>query len=220
MVVGATGVSSVAITKAAKIVGTEMALATKLGVSRQNLNYWKNASLPCEVAILISLATGGEVSIDELRPDLKPLMKKFKKLIMDDFLFDEQNKQLLVDINTIAVKSHFRSDYGDIPGLMQSIATVGLYEPIVVNRDMHLVSGERRLMALRELKQQYVPVHINENSLPVVGRVLESILHKPYTQKELKKIRRKLIEVLETDVQCYECYQYYLGCLTKLIEEK
>ena len=70
-------VSAIAIDKAAKIVGSERILAELLGVSRQNIRYWKfNTLLPYDKAILICDITKGKVSLDELRPDLKSLNRK------------------------------------------------------------------------------------------------------------------------------------------------
>ena len=79
--VGAIIISRNAIEKAAKIIGSETALAKKIGVSKQRLNYWKNALMPYDMAIAIYLITEGKVDIDELRPDKRFLTKKFKAVI-------------------------------------------------------------------------------------------------------------------------------------------
>jgi len=86
MLKGAIIISGNAIVRAAKIVGSEKILAAKIGVSRQILNYWKfHTLLPCDVAIRICIVTNGEISIYELRPDLKGVMKGFEMLILKKY---------------------------------------------------------------------------------------------------------------------------------------
>ncbi|EKD45292.1 MAG: hypothetical protein ACD_69C00353G0003 [uncultured bacterium] len=72
-----------AINRASKIVGSEKALAEIVGVSRQRLNYWKlNGLLPCNIAMDIYVATGGQVGMHELCPDLKLTVQKFITLFI------------------------------------------------------------------------------------------------------------------------------------------
>ena len=79
--------SAAAITKAAKIVGSEKLLAEKLRIRRQKLNYWKlYALIPYDIAIQIYVITDGKVSVDELRPDLKVLTREMKNIFLKQFL--------------------------------------------------------------------------------------------------------------------------------------
>jgi DNA-binding transcriptional regulator YdaS (Cro superfamily) len=83
--------SADAIVKAAKIFGTEKALAEKIGVSRERLFYWKiNTLLPYDKAVSIYIVTDGQVDINELRPDLRRLTKKFVAIFIKKEL---ENKQ-------------------------------------------------------------------------------------------------------------------------------
>jgi ParB family chromosome partitioning protein len=50
-----------------------------------------------------------------------------------------------------------RRDMGDIKGLAQNIAIVGLLQPIVVTADGLLVAGARRLAAVKELGWTEIP---------------------------------------------------------------
>jgi DNA-binding transcriptional regulator YdaS (Cro superfamily) len=60
-----------AIQKVIKIVGSQNALAKRLGTSQQRVNYWvKTGKVPAEVVISIEKATEGKVRKHELRPDL------------------------------------------------------------------------------------------------------------------------------------------------------
>lgn len=77
--------STNAIIKAQELLGSERALAKVIGVSRQNIGYWKYHTFPpCDKAIEIYVATGGAVSLSELRPDLIGLMKKYKALLFKE----------------------------------------------------------------------------------------------------------------------------------------
>ncbi len=86
-------ISANAISKAAEIVGSEKILAAKIGVRRQKLNYWKlNALLPLEKAIEVFTATGGQVSLYELRPDCKRSIKEFLILLFRKNLMDKHTE--------------------------------------------------------------------------------------------------------------------------------
>ena len=77
-VVGAIIISRNAIEKAGRIIGSETALAKKIGISKQRLNAWKNSLMPYDMAIAIYLITDGKVDIDELRPDKRFLTKRLR----------------------------------------------------------------------------------------------------------------------------------------------
>ena len=86
--------STRAIFKAEKIFGSERALATALGVNRQNITYWKfNALLPYDKAMAIYVATDGRVDINELRSDCKDLTKRAELLIL------KKHRKKIVDKN-------------------------------------------------------------------------------------------------------------------------
>ena len=83
---GAILLSAIGLKKAAGIVGSESALAKQIGVRKQKLNYWKLYTLlPCDIAMEISAATYGHVSLIELRPDLKGAIKKYEKSIIKKY---------------------------------------------------------------------------------------------------------------------------------------
>ena len=62
-----------AISMAAKIVGTKKSLATRIGVTKQVLNFWMthDTPLPYDKALAIYAATKGEVNADDLRSDCR-----------------------------------------------------------------------------------------------------------------------------------------------------
>ena len=72
-----------AIARAGIIVGSKKILAEMISVSRELLHYYElNTLLPLDKAIAVYIATGGKVSIYELRPDLKGLIMKFVVLFV------------------------------------------------------------------------------------------------------------------------------------------
>lgn len=68
-----------------------------------------------------------------------------------------------VKLRDVHVGSRFRKDLGDIELLAQSIAYLGLLQPVVITPDGTLIAGERRLMAVKSLGWDVVPVNIIEN---------------------------------------------------------
>ena len=60
---------SLPIERAIRICGLSR-LARKLGVSRQAVDNWRHRRVPPEYCIRIELATGGQVTRHELRPDI------------------------------------------------------------------------------------------------------------------------------------------------------
>ena len=57
------------IDKAAAIVGSQSQLAKLIGVSQQNISYWRGAGVPVEHCAAIEIATEGAVTRRDLRPD-------------------------------------------------------------------------------------------------------------------------------------------------------
>lgn len=69
-------------------------------------------------------------------------------------------KMLVADIK---VGKRYRKDLGNIQGLSESIASVGLLHPPVVLKDRTLVAGARRLAAVKRLGWKEIPVTVAEN---------------------------------------------------------
>lgn len=56
--------------RAAKLLGSQNALAALLGVSKAAVSQWKDQRVPAEHCPLIEQATKGAVKCEELRPDV------------------------------------------------------------------------------------------------------------------------------------------------------
>lgn len=68
-----------------------------------------------------------------------------------------------VPIDTIDVNGRHRRDMGDIQALADSIADVGLLNPVTLTREGRLVAGHRRIEAVRLLGMDTVPVRFADN---------------------------------------------------------
>lgn len=64
------------------------------------------------------------------------------------------------NINLIQVKDRFRTEYGDIEGLANSINELGLLHPPIVDSNYKLIDGERRIRALRHLGFSEIEIRI------------------------------------------------------------
>jgi len=69
---------------------------------------------------------------------------------MSNWLDKELNKSNIL-VGKIDTSGRIRQDFGDIDALATSIKSVGLIQPIIVNRENKLIAGERRLRALKKL---------------------------------------------------------------------
>ncbi|QAY68630.1 ParB/RepB/Spo0J family partition protein [Xylanimonas protaetiae] len=97
-------------------------------------------------------------------------------------------------IDSIQVGTRFRSDLGDIDALMASIEKTGLLQPITVTPDGVLVSGQRRLAALRKLGQRttrvWVRQGISEPADLMAAQLDENATHKPLNPVEQAALYR------------------------------
>ena len=66
-------------------------------------------------------------------------------------------------ISQIEIGERHRKDAGDIAALAQSIADVGLLQPVVVRTDNRLVAGARRIAAFQQLGRTEIPVIVATN---------------------------------------------------------
>jgi ParB family chromosome partitioning protein len=97
-------------------------------------------------------------------------------------------------IDSIIVGERHRRDLGDVTALAESIAEVGLLQPIAVTFDGHLIAGERRLRAVEMLGWKtipYTPIPINLDQI-VRGEFAENTCRKDFTLSEAVAIKRAL----------------------------
>ena len=103
-----------------------------------------------------------------------------------------------VPISTIKLGHRVRKDYGDIATLWQSIQAVGLIHPVVVNSQMELISGARRLKAYIIQNKKSIDVLVCD-ALDDITKALqaerdENTCRKNFTPSEMVAMVKKLDE--------------------------
>jgi N6-adenosine-specific RNA methylase IME4 len=96
-----------------------------------------------------------------------------------------------VAISSISIGDRHRRHMGDLQGLANSIAEVGVLQPIGVSASGQLVFGERRLRACRDiLGWTEIPVRTVEIRSIVQGEIHENEVRANYTPSERVEIER------------------------------
>jgi ParB family chromosome partitioning protein len=104
---------------------------------------------------------------------------------------------MIIDIGKIIIGDRARKDMGDLHALARSIADIGLLHPIVVTDDLHLVCGERRLRACRDiLGLDRVKVTVANIEALALGERDENEVRKDFTVSERVEIGRRVEEKL------------------------
>lgn len=62
-----------------------------------------------------------------------------------------------IEISSIIITERTRKDLGNIASLAESICSVGLMQPIVINEKYELVDGQRRIKAFVQLGIKEIP---------------------------------------------------------------
>ena len=114
-----------------------------------------------------------------------------------------------IPINEILVdrEHRIRTDAGDLTALQNSIARVGLLNPVVVDEKYKLVAGWRRLSACRKIGWKEIEVRVVELSrdplLELEAEVDENLYRKDFTGEEINRIaarRRELEKMLRGNI--------------------
>ena len=84
-----------------------------------------------------------------------------------------------IPVDQITVPPRFRRDLGDLSTLADSIATLGLLQPIGVTAEYVLVFGERRLRAVQDI--------LKRNTIEARVVNLDSLLDGEYAENEVRK---------------------------------
>ena len=94
-----------------------------------------------------------------------------------------------VPIDTIKIGSRFRKDLGDTASLAENIREIGLLHPIVINQNHELISGLRRIEALKLLDKSEIPAHIVNLDDIVKGEISENTQRKDFSWEEIIRIK-------------------------------
>jgi N6-adenosine-specific RNA methylase IME4 len=110
-------------------------------------------------------------------------------------------KQQSLPVRTIKIGRRFRKDLGDVAALARSIDQNGLLHPIVVDREHHLIAGQRRLEAWKKsiFAKEPIPVHIVPLQDILTGEWAENdpALRRDFRPTEFVEIMRALERTLK-----------------------
>ena len=105
-------------------------------------------------------------------------------------------KVVNVPVAEISVHQRSRKDMGDIESLATSIDDLGLLQPVVVDSEKRLISGERRLRACKSLKRDTIPAHVITTVDEAVDRLKaerdENTCRKPFAPSEAVALGQQL----------------------------
>ena len=91
-------------------------------------------------------------------------------------------------ISDIIIGERCRKDMGDVAGLANSIESIGLLHPVVVDGSDHLIAGQRRIRAFEMLGRKKIPVNVVDLDAIVRGEYAENAIRKPFSLKEVYAI--------------------------------
>lgn len=74
-------------------------------------------------------------------------------------MIDTQSSKITNPIDSIIIKNSTQKDFGDIESHAESISSVGLLQPIVINESNELIDGQRRIKAHIQLGRIEIPYH-------------------------------------------------------------
>jgi len=100
-----------------------------------------------------------------------------------------------IPIHKIIINDRMRKDAGSLDSLVRSIEKYGLLQPLIVDQNMRLISGFRRLSALKRLGYETAEVQIievTEKSNALRLEIEENVQRKAFTEKELLAAYQKV----------------------------
>ncbi|MDR1894646.1 MAG: ParB N-terminal domain-containing protein [Spirochaetales bacterium] len=94
-----------------------------------------------------------------------------------------------INIKDVMVKKRVRKNLGDIIPLAESMKQYGLLNPIIVDKELNLIAGERRLEAARKLGWSTIEAVVLSNDFNKAQtleiEIDENLYRKPFTPDEL-----------------------------------
>jgi ParB family chromosome partitioning protein len=88
-------------------------------------------------------------------------------------------------ISEITIGERCRKDMGDLAALANSIDSIGLLHPVVVDSKGQLIAGARRIRALEMLGRKTIPVNVVDLDAIVRGEYAENAIRKNFSLKEV-----------------------------------
>lgn len=107
-----------------------------------------------------------------------------------------------VPIESVVVENRYRKDLRNLKPLMDSIQEIGLLHAVVLNNDLKLIAGARRLEACRRLGWIEVPAHIVDlDALCLRAEYDENVVREGFLPSEAVAIKRVLEPIEKAKAQ-------------------
>lgn len=103
----------------------------------------------------------------------------------------------ILNIKDIHVEDRARQDVGDLTELTDSIREKGVLEPIIVDRKLRLLAGERRLKASELAGMSTIPVLVRENDTELDAlevELLENVMRSDFTWQERARLEKRIYD--------------------------
>ena len=98
-------------------------------------------------------------------------------------MIDTQSSKT-IPIDSIIIRDRVRKEFGDINSLAESISSVGLLQPIVINENNELIDGQRRIKAYEQLERTEIPVFRVNLEKIILGEFHANLNRKEFTTSE------------------------------------
>jgi site-specific DNA-methyltransferase (adenine-specific) len=115
---------------------------------------------------------------------------------IEEFQMIDIQSSKTIPIDSIVVTNRTHKDFGDIKLLAESISSVGLLQPIVINENNELVDGQRRIKACIQLGRTEIPFYQVNLEQIVLGEFHANSNRKEFTTSERVAISNGIEEYL------------------------
>ncbi|MHA2065719.1 MAG: ParB N-terminal domain-containing protein [Candidatus Thorarchaeota archaeon] len=106
-----------------------------------------------------------------------------------------------IKLDNIKIGARYRKDMGDIQQLAESMKSLGLLQPIVIDQANNLIAGRRRIEAAKLLKWSSIDCHIVDIPALLLGERDENAVRKDFAPSEMVAIKRATIEYETAEAQ-------------------
>lgn len=117
--------------------------------------------------------------------------------------FEYQRTEHIFNIDTILIGRRHREDVGDLTDLCQSITELGQLMPILITPERYLVTGLRRLAAMRKLELKRIKVivcsDLSDPARALAAERDEELCRKQYNPVEQASLFREYRKVLAAE---------------------
>jgi ParB family chromosome partitioning protein len=110
---------------------------------------------------------------------------------------NEHSSSPTIQISSIIITDRTRKDLGNINSLAESISSVGLMQPVVINENNELVDGQRRIKAYTQLGRTEIPFFRVNLQQIVLGEFHANSNRKDFTSSERVVISKAVERYLE-----------------------